>query len=214
MALPLSEVLLFIPIFHSYRFAKKEYDKNHKTRIFIEEFTSEGITDYGNVTNFVFSVREKLMKDVSLEYVRPVLLKDGAKQNALFLLTNHQKGMLLMNQIAFKITSDGNLLNVKNQDQDSLFKIEEVSNFANKLSNSLVRTLRKRDLTNKEIVRFAIQDCFLPKHAKQELKKLYELQKIKVFDINNTEIIDTRKWNIAEDIKKMVIFKWISDEKK
>jgi len=63
-------------------------------------------------------------------------------------------------------------------------------------------------------VDFTIRELFLPKHAKEELKELYDLQKIKVFDNNNLEIKDMRKWNIAEEIKKETIIKWISHEKK
>ena len=97
MELPFAEVLLFIPIFHTYRFSNAQFKRNHKTRIFIEEYTSKGVTDYENIDAFLNSIKEKLIQELSLKYVRPVLLDDGGKKNALFLLTKHQKGMLLMN---------------------------------------------------------------------------------------------------------------------
>ena len=83
MSLSNTEVLLFIPIFHAYRFSNKDFGKEHKTRMFIEEFTSTGVKDYGNVNNYLFSVREKLLKDIKLKYVRPLLLDGGATKNAL-----------------------------------------------------------------------------------------------------------------------------------
>ncbi|NQT77122.1 MAG: three-Cys-motif partner protein TcmP, partial [Bacteroidetes bacterium] len=135
MSLSFTEVLLFIPIFHTYRFSSSDFDEKHKTRKFIEEFTEKGITDYENINDFMFSVREKLLQEISIQkenpipYVRPVLLDDGGSKNSLFLLTGHQKGMLLMNKIAFKSTDDGSRVNVKNINQSSLFQADEASIF-------------------------------------------------------------------------------------
>jgi three-Cys-motif partner protein len=209
-----TEVLLFLPIFHSYRFSGLGFDESHKTRIFIEEFTTKGFTDYKNIDDFMFSVREKLLQETSIRYVRPVLLDGGGSKNSLFLLTKHQKGMLFMNKIALKITDDGSHVKVKNQNQTSLFPIKEISPFYDKFKESFVSALHKEDLTNKQIVDFTIRELFLPKHAKEELKELYDLQKIKILDSNNVEIHDMRKWNIAEEIKKETIIKWISHEEK
>ena len=89
MSLPITEVLLFIPIFHSYRFASyKKMSEDHKTRIFIEEFTTKGVADYSGIDEFTDCVRYKILADLGLDYVRPVLLDDGGKKNSLFLLTN------------------------------------------------------------------------------------------------------------------------------
>jgi three-Cys-motif partner protein len=213
MSLSFSEVLLFIPIFHTYRFSKTKYNKEHKTRIFIEEYTTRGVTDYENISNFMFSVREKLMSATSIPFVRPVLLDGGGSKNSLFLLTKHPKGMLLMNKIAFKITDDGSRINVKTEGLCSLFKVHEISSFYDTFRKNLTNILEKNEITNSEIVDFTIRSCFLPKHAKQEIKKLHDLQKLKVFDENNKEITDTRKWNIADNISKRTIFKWESNEK-
>jgi len=83
-----------------------------------------------------------------------------------------------------------------------------------KYKEKLLTFLQKNKNSNKQIVNFTIRECFLPKHAKQELKELYDLGKIKVYDQNEGEIKDTRKWNIADEIKKETIIKWISDEEK
>ncbi len=213
MSLSNSEVLLFIPIFHTYRFSNNKYNETHKTRIFIEEYTTKGVTNYENVHVFMSSVREKLIQETSIPYVRAVLLDGDGSKNSLFLLTKHQKGMLLMNKIAFKITDNGSSLKVKNERVSSFFEVDEVSSFYDTFKNKLVDILIKNELTNSDIVDFTIKNCFLPKHAKQEIKKLHDLQKLKVFDENNKEITDTRKWNIADNISKKTILKWTSNEK-
>jgi three-Cys-motif partner protein len=209
MSLSNAEILLFIPIFHSYRFSKKEFNDTHKTRIFIEEYTTKGVADYKNIHNFVLSVREKFLQEISIPYVRPILLDGGSQKNALFLLTKHQKAMLLMNKVAFKLTDEGSRVKVKKQSLDMLFQINEVSSFYSKFRQNLEDALRKSDMTNSELIEFTIQNCFLPKHVKKELTELYKLGKIKITDSDNIEISDIRKWNIADKITKKVIFKWI-----
>jgi three-Cys-motif partner protein len=209
-----TEVLLFLPIFHSYRFSGLEFDESHKTRIFIEEFTRKGFTDYENIDDFMFSVREKLLQDTSVPYIRPVLLDGGGSKNSLFLLTKHQKGMLLMNKVALKNSDDGSRVKVKDQNQTSLFPINEISQVYENFKRNLTTLLCKNEMTNKEIVEFTIRECFLPKHARNELKELYDTQKIKIFDSNSIELNDIRKWNIAEKTNTLTFIKWISHEKK
>ena len=119
--------------------------------------------------------------------------------------------MLLMNKIAFNLTKDGNRVQIKNQDQYSLFQSNEASNFYSKFAQKLISTLQKQEMTNKEIVDFTIIECCLPKHAKEELRNLYNSKKIKVFDNNDIEIKDSRKWNIADETNKTTIFRWFNN---
>ena len=87
MALPFAEVFLFTPIFHSYRFSNEgDYPKDHKTRKFVEEFTTRGMANYDGIDDFMQSIKEKIKKELNLEYVRPILLDDGKCKNAIFFL--------------------------------------------------------------------------------------------------------------------------------
>ena len=61
------------------------------------------MTDYQNINIFMDSVKEKIISELSIDFVRPVLLDDGVIKNALFLLTKHHAGMLLIIKFAFKI---------------------------------------------------------------------------------------------------------------
>lgn len=209
MSLSIPEILLFIPIFHSYRFSSVEYKKEHKTRKFVEEFTTDGIKDYKNVEDFIFSVRRKILKETAIPYVRHVILDGGGSKNVLFLLTKHQAGMLLMNKVAFKNTNEGNKIITKTKGMDSIFSVNEVSSVYRDFSLGIEKQLKIRGLSNKKIVDFTIRNCFLPSHAKEVLTKLYSDGKIAVFDEFGKELSDKRKWNIAENITKTTIFKWI-----
>ena len=209
MNLPHTEVLLFIPIFHSYRFASSEFEKEHKTRKFIEEFTSKGIYNYKDVIEFMLSVREQLINKLSLKFVRPILLDGGGSKNSLFLLTKHPKGMLLMNKVIFKNSDDGLRLIVNNLNQDLLFKPEDASVYFNNFSTNLINKIKLDELTNKEIVDYTIEQGFLPRHAKKILENLYSENKIKVYDTYGNFITNKLKWNIAEKIRTETIFKWV-----
>jgi three-Cys-motif partner protein len=211
MGLPNSEVLLFIPVFHSYRFAsKKDYPKEHKTRKFVEEFTTKGMFNYSGIDEFMQSIKEKFKKELHLDYVRPILLDDGNRKNAVFLLTKHREGMLLMNEVAFKQSDDGKGVNIKVQQsgQRDLFGTHATTrfdDFTNKLEQKLEEN---KSMTNDKIVDFCIQEEFLPKHAKDALNIICSRAIITVK--SGEEIITDKpgKWNIAKKINKVIVFNY------
>jgi len=214
MSLSRSEVLLFNPLFHSYRFSNSNFDKNHKTRIFLKEFTTRGVANYKNVDEYLMSIKEKIQIETNIEYVRPVLLDAGNRMNALFLLTKHQSGMLLMDKIALKHTEDGSRYKINSKKQVSLFSKIETSSLYNNFKKDLINKIKtKGKMTNKQISTFAIENYFLPRYAKDIIKEyVRNFNKIDVFDENNNKITDMRKWNIAEKITKTTYFKWKNNE--
>ena len=213
MDLEFTEVLLFIPIFHSYRFASdKKMSEHHKTRIFVEEFTTKGVADYEDIEEFMRSVKERLLQDLSIKYVRPVLLDDGCKKNSLFLLTKHPAGMLLMNKIAIKMTEDGSIVKVKEQSQQSLFGVEISSKFEIYKHNLIQQLKLKKEMTNSEIVDFTIIEEFLPKHAKEVLKELYEQKNITVYDENRMEVKNKQQSRPMEWLQDMY-YKYLPSKK-
>jgi len=215
MQLHSSEILFFSPLFHTYRFTKSEtFDEKHKTRRFIEEFTTKGMIDYGNAQNYMYSIREKLLKVITINkknitpYVRPVLLDGGATKNGLFLITSHQKGMLLMNKILIKNTDDGSTVNVKGLNQPKLFATEEVSTFYDDFKKRFLIFLNEnKELTNEDICDFTIREGFAPKQVKRIIKEQFNNKKLRVFSMTGEEITSSIKWKIADDIKEITKFK-------
>ncbi|HED06140.1 MAG TPA: three-Cys-motif partner protein TcmP [Ignavibacteria bacterium] len=209
LSLPHTEVLLFLPIFHSYRFSSdQKMSGKNKTRIFVEQFTTRGITDYKDIDDFMDSVKEKLLSELSLDYVRHVLLDGGVSKNSLFLLTKHQAGMLLMNKIAIKMSEDGSRINVETQDQSSIFGIEVTTKFEDFKQSLTIKLKSKKEMTNYEIVDFTIKNEFLPKHGKKVIEELFGQKMIKIYDVDKNEIRNRSRWNIAEKMTKKRIFIW------
>lgn len=210
MSLKNTEVLLFLPTFHAYRFASDEkLKKDHKTRIFLEEFTINDVYDYVNIDDFMKSIKDKLRRKLKLDFVRPILLDNGSKKNSLFLLTKSPKGMMLMNKIAIKNSEDGKGINIKNNRLKTLFGINETPKFK-LFAKSLENEIKiQKQMTNYEIIRFTIIEEFLPKHAYYILKNLKKKGKIKVFDQFNNEVNQLTKFCIAEKPQKSSVFKYI-----
>ncbi|MDA3861199.1 MAG: hypothetical protein PF445_08220, partial [Melioribacteraceae bacterium] len=136
----------------------------------------------------------------------------GEKKNTLILLTKHKKGMLEMNRVAFGLSEDGNVIKMNFRDQDSFFDASEVSKQALTFSEILSQLLRNNDVNNYKIIDFAIEEGFLPKHAKRILENLFESGDIKVYNNTGAIINNKQKWYISESPKEMTIFKWINNE--
>jgi len=211
MSLENTEILLFLPTFFAYRFASDEKLKeDHKTRIFVEEFTDRGIFNYENIEYFMKSIKNKLRKELGLDFVRPVLLNNGSRKNSLFLLTKSQEGMMLMNKIAIKKSEDGSGMNVKNPGLKTLFGTKGTPKFELFKTDLTNEIKKRRQMTNLEIIKFTAIEEFLPKHAKDIIKKLMEQDKIKVFDSLGNETNQSTKFFIAEKPQKTSVFKHIS----
>jgi three-Cys-motif partner protein len=172
MDLPNAEVLLFLPTFHSYRFAKCD-EAPEGLKNFLEDFTERGRSDYTDINDFNESIRQKLLKYIGLKYVRFVGLDDGARKNALFYLTKHVKGMLYMNKIVWKYADDGVALKTKRDSSLTLFDTSPFSKNYKKIKMRLKNyIIKKKRLTNVEIVDFVAQIGFTTKYANSILKEM------------------------------------------
>ena len=205
-----TEILLFVPVFHAYRFASDNTTKkDHKTRVFLENFTSKGVADYDGIDDFLQSIKEKIRVELKLDFVRPILLDAGKCKNALFLLTKSQKGMLLMNQTARKKSEDGRGVYLKNCGQRTLFGTKGTSKFEVFSSRLMAQMKERGEMTNLEIIRFTIMEEFLPKDAKTVLLDMVKNKQVQVFDQMQNEIKSVKKLGIAEKPKEVMIFKYI-----
>jgi len=213
MSLKFAEVLLFSPIFHSYRFASNEkFKDDHKTKIFVREFTTKGIYDYENVDDFMRSIKNKLRQELNLDFVRPILLNYGSRKNSLFLLTKHERGMILMNNLCIKKSKDGSGINIKENYEKEKFlaskdEILRLTLRYKKFKNSLIAQLQnKKKMTTYDIKKFTIMSEFRPLDASNILKELKKENKIKFFDTSGEE---TKKFYMGISPKGNSVFSYI-----
>ena len=172
MDLPKAEVLLFLPTFHSYRFAKGD-DVPEALKKFLEDFTKRRHSNYTDINDFNESIRQKLLEYIDLKYIRVVGLDDGSKKNALFYLTKHIIGMLRMNTLVWKYADDGVSIKTKRNNSLTLFDSSPFFKHFNDMKKYIKNyIIEKKRLTNVQIIDFVAQIGFTTKHARKILKEM------------------------------------------
>jgi len=180
MSIPAAEVLFFLPIFHLYRFVKCA-SKVEPIKKFLEEFSDRKCIKYSDIKDLIESIRQKMLKYIDLKYVRYVVLDDGARKNALFYLTKHVTGMLLMNNLSWQYAEDGVIIKVKKYSIPTLFDPSPFSENYNNLKKLLKEyIMKKKLLTNVEIIDFVAKIGFRTKFARVILKEMKSKDLIRI----------------------------------
>jgi len=197
--IPAAEVLFFVPIFHLYRFIKCA-DKVGPIKKFLEEFTDGKYFEYSDIKDLIESIRQKMLKYIDLKYVRYVVLDDGPRKNALFYLTKHVTGMVLMNNLSWKYAEDGVIVKAKNYAIPTLFDPSPFSENYNNLKKLLKKyIIKKKLLTNVEIIDFVAKIGFRTKFARAILKEMKNKGLIRVkykkSDKNRGFYVSDKLWN-------------------
>ena len=194
MDIPSAEVLLFLPTFFSYRFIKCA-DEVGALKNFLENFTERGCANYTDINDFNESIRQKLLKYNDLKYVRSVGLNDGARKNALFYLTKHITGMLLMNKLVWNVGQDG--VTIKAKREPTLFNLSTITrNFVRvkKMFREYIKV--KGRISNVEIIDFVAQSCFDTTYANDILK---EMKKQGLITVEHKKHDKTRGFYVADN---------------
>ncbi len=210
LSLEYSEVLLFLPVFHCYRFAGMEDLRvGHKTKVFLENYTTRGVYDYMDISDFMESIKSKLSMVFPSFFVRPILLDAGKRKNALFLLTENWKGMLEMNKICLKNSMDGSGIEVSADRKTELFGKDAVlkttaryASFKAKMRGELKR---QREMDTIELRQFVIAEGFRPKDCKDILREWRDCDLIKIFNEKGKK---TNRFYMGEKSSKKSVFKY------
>ena len=205
---PSAEVLLFLPTFHSYRF-KGRANEHPKLKKFLEGFMERGCIDYTNIIDFNESIRRRLLSYLDLKYVNSIGLDGGATKNALFYLTKHLVGMILMNKLVWEFTSDGMTFKTKSDNKPTLFTLNKYSDNYAQIKEVLINYIEERNqLTNVEIIDFVAQHCFTNKYANEILR---DMKKQRLIDVEYLQTNKTRGFYIADNHwnNKLSIIKYI-----
>jgi hypothetical protein len=118
---------------------------------------------------------------LGLKYVRAIGLDDGARKNALFYLTKHITGMLVMNNLVWKHAHDGLTVKVKRDAGPTLFNLSTVSMNFQRIKEIFQEYIKeKKRASNTEIISFVAQSCFTTKYAREILKEMKKQDMINV----------------------------------
>jgi hypothetical protein len=208
--------LLFCPLFDVYRFIDAKNVKNnesHKTRKFIETFTENWLKDkYDSIYDLWNSIRKKLKMELKTDCIKYVLLDNWWRKNALFHITNHHKWCLEFIKVARKLWDYWMWIDVKYKEkvkiQSSLFEAEKASwdGLLNSFEKFLLEILKEKRVSNREIIKIAVINWFLPKEACNILKKNENKLNIN-YTTNKNKGFYISENNINEKIKCYITLK-------
>jgi three-Cys-motif partner protein len=204
---PASEVLLFLPTFHAYRFVSCA-DDTEVLKNFLENYTDRGCVDYESINDFNESIRRRLLAYLNLKYVRTIRLDDGTKKNAMFYLTKHVAGMIEINKIAWKHATNGMTVKVKKDSEQMLFDPQIISRNFESVKNIIREYIKeKKVLTNVKMIEKVAIEGFTNKYANELLK---EMQTQGLIEVEYKKRDKTRGFYIADSNwnKELAIIKY------
>lgn len=172
-----SEIILFLPISHMYRFAQKslsidEFPAGKPLMDFLIELSINETDLTGSQIKFIQLLKIRFSNFLNVEYVDTFTIEKGKNDYfCLFFFTNNQTGFKAMLKAKWDIDEkqgkgfrfgDSNM-------QTSMFEEIEVSNF-DKILFDFIKN--NGPVTNKQIHDFGLTNCYLPTHSTDVLKTL------------------------------------------
>lgn len=176
-----SEILLFLPTFHAYRFSSNKPPE--KLKDFLNDFTEGGVKNYaGDFFDFIDSIRGRLMDVMQTSYVRPLVIEDKSSKNCLFLITKNISGMVTMNDLVWGTSGEMYGINLGKERRKSatvaqanLFSEEElktIEEYQIKDISSLLTKVLKRPRTNKDLIELITVNLYRLTDANKALRNL------------------------------------------
>ncbi len=215
-----SEVILFLPASHMYRFANKSLSedefigglplKEFLTPLFEINSTlkrSRSSTHFIEQLKIAFRVylkREVIFVDTfSIE-------RDRQNVYCLFFFTPNALGFEKMLETKWKLDEESGRGFKLNQVQGSLFSEVEVNDYENELQSYIQKS---NECTNGDLYLFGLENGFLPKHTNQILKEIQKTRSgFKVLDLGGNPVRKGAFYisykNYGKNPEKVVKFKF------
>jgi three-Cys-motif partner protein len=181
-----AEVILFLPLFDMYRFARKSYDKDFKGGNALRSFLNDSFDgkeiNFSSVFDFTDKLKEAFSKKTKCFVDTFLLEKEKSNYYGLFFFTPNALGFEKMLESKWKIdTEQGRGFTKRIESQSSLFDSNvEVS----KYPYDLEKFLGEGNKTNGDIYMFGLKKGYLPRHTKEVLKPFRDNGKLIVVDVN------------------------------
>jgi three-Cys-motif partner protein len=168
-----SEVILFLPISHMYRFANKslteDFPGGEPLEKFLLELFGDNKPEYSCVKTFInvikSSFRERL-KDLKIYVDTFTIERDSSNTYCLFFFTSHVKGFEVMLDTKWKLDEqEGNGFRIEKS--GNLFDTSITFDYPDKLEDYIKQN---KKVTNANLFLFGLENGFLPKHTGTVLK--------------------------------------------
>jgi three-Cys-motif partner protein len=183
LSLKSTEVILFLPASHMYRFANKCLESpfcgSEPLHDFLTELYCNSVPSFSSVDNFIYRCREQFKDYLAQEEIFVdsfVIERDKKNTYCLFFFTSNILGFEKMLEAKWKIDTEQGK-GFKYSPQMSLFSGVKFSDYPKILEKYLKNN---DDVTNKQIYRFGLDHGYLPKHSNEVLKGLMKSGKLEI----------------------------------
>ncbi len=190
-----TELILFLPISHMYRFMKKSLSNDDfPGGIPLQEFLTPLIAfnhmlgEVNSPDEFILQLKESFKKFLSNRSIFVdtfTIERDSQNIYCLFFFTSHILGFEKILESKWKIDEEQGKGFRLNKEQTPLFNAIIISDYSTKLKNFIVSEETK---TNADLYLFGLDNGFLPKHTAEVLREwLRDNPKFKVYLENGNE---------------------------
>jgi three-Cys-motif partner protein len=207
-----SEVILFVPASHMYRFAQtsaiSDFPGSEPLREFLLELFEQDRVEFVSVLDFLDQTKKRFkqyLSDLGVFVDTFLLERDAQNVYALFFFTSHIRGFERMLETKWKI-DDEQGSGFRKDKNLSLFSGVLGSDFPNLLED-FIRSTEFR--TNIQVHRFGLENGYLPKHVKQVFDDWKQTKPD--FDVFSRESVDERVkgYYLGDKPAKRVGFRFI-----
>jgi three-Cys-motif partner protein len=190
----LTEILLFLPVYHMYRFADKAMNDGDKfpggrpLERFLSTLFNEERPNTNSPLQFIDSLSNHFKAFLQIRYTDTfVIERDKGNFFCLFFFTNHKKGYQKMLEAKWTLDENegkGFIIN-DSPGQIGMFQVVETDNYIYKVKDFLKEN---SNVTNIELFEFGLSNRHLPKHTKMVLDKFKTQGILDVVSLDNKPV--------------------------
>lgn len=202
-----TEIILFLPIYHMYRFAEKsltsvDFPGGKPLEKFLTELYGGQMPDVTTSRKFITSLSNKFLEFLQIKFSDTFTIeREKGNYFCLFFFTNNKKGYQKMLETKWSLDEemgDGFRIN-ETPAQGSLFATLAVDSY----QGQLYKYIRSDNITNHDLFDFGLANRHLPKHTNLILKNMDKNGEIEVISIDGSEA----KGFYIGDPKRTVVIK-------
>jgi three-Cys-motif partner protein len=189
-----TEIILFLPIYHMYRFANKALDEGDKfpggkpLEKFLTVLFNGSRPKTGSSSEFIDSLSDQFKSFLNIDYTDTFTIeRDKGNFFCLFFFTPNKVGYRKMLEAKWNFDEEnGKGFSIENNSgQTGLFNVVETNNYFSKVAKLLgART----DITNRKLFDFGLENRHLPKHTTMVLDALKREGKLDVMSLDDKQV--------------------------
>lgn len=182
-----TEVILFVPISHMYRFAeasiKGEFPGGASLRMLLQKLFEDGLPEFSSVHDFIDQLKIRLRKFIGADSVFVdtfIIERDASNVYVLFFFTSHVRGFEKMLDAKWRLDRQSGE-GFRREQSIQMFTDIELRCYPEKLHKYISESAHR---TNHDLYQYGLEHGFLPKHTNYALKELFVDEQVERFSLD------------------------------